>query len=153
MIEGCCFEMNGFQTRANLDIIPLGSYDILIGMDLLESHFAILDCHNKTIMCFDEDRKPIQIKDIPRPIYVRQIHPCKSISVSRWVVSYIQSMLKRHQLTKNHFLKNMHCCRSLKMYFKMYQDYHLRGILILQSIWYQERFQYPKLLIKRVHFN
>ena len=33
MIKGCFFEMNGYQTNANLAIIPLGSYDVLIGMD------------------------------------------------------------------------------------------------------------------------
>ena len=62
MVENCCFEMNGLQTKANLDVIPLGSYDILIGMDWLDSHFAILDCHNKTIASLDEDGNPTQVK-------------------------------------------------------------------------------------------
>jgi len=73
--------MNGLQTKANLDVIPLGSYDILIGMDWLDSHFAILDCHNKTIASLDEDGNPTQVKGpevlrfwgqgIPQPIFVR----------------------------------------------------------------------------------
>jgi hypothetical protein len=35
--------------KANLYIMILGSYDIMIGMDWLESHEAILNCKMKTI--------------------------------------------------------------------------------------------------------
>ena len=73
MIEGCCFEMNGLYTWVDLDVIPLGLYDILIRMDWLESHFSILDCHGKIITCLDENMNLIQIKGIMRPIFVRKI--------------------------------------------------------------------------------
>ena len=43
VVEDCKFTMNGLQTKSNLDIIPLGSYNILLGMDWHESHHAILD--------------------------------------------------------------------------------------------------------------
>jgi len=39
--------MNGFKTQANLNLLPLGSYDILIGMDWLEKHRVILNCMTK----------------------------------------------------------------------------------------------------------
>ena len=48
-------EINGVKTFADLNIIPLGSYDVFIGMDWLDAHHAILDCHNKTYTCLDEE--------------------------------------------------------------------------------------------------
>ena len=36
--------MDGIFTYANLNIRPLGSYDIIIGMDWLEAHKVKLDC-------------------------------------------------------------------------------------------------------------
>jgi hypothetical protein len=41
-------DMDGFSTIADLNIIPLGSYAVLIGMDWLDAHHAVLDRHNKT---------------------------------------------------------------------------------------------------------
>jgi hypothetical protein len=49
--------MNGLSTSNDLNIIPLGSYDILIGMDWLDKHRAVLDFHNKTFTCLDEEGK------------------------------------------------------------------------------------------------
>ena len=39
--------LNGFPTKLNLNMLPLGSYDILIGMDWLEQHHVMLDCLQK----------------------------------------------------------------------------------------------------------
>ena len=36
-------------TYEDINVIPLGSYDILIGMDWLEAHRENLDCYNKTL--------------------------------------------------------------------------------------------------------
>ena len=46
--------MDGLFTYANLNVLPLSSYDILIGMDWLEEHRVNLDCYNKTFECMDE---------------------------------------------------------------------------------------------------
>jgi hypothetical protein len=54
VIEACQFEMNGMHTQATLNILPLGSYDMLIGMDWLEAHKVKLDCFNKTLECEDD---------------------------------------------------------------------------------------------------
>ena len=66
-------EVNGVKTFADLNIIPLGSYDVLIDMDWLDAHHAFLDCHNKTYTCLDEEGNQLTIKEIPRPISLRQI--------------------------------------------------------------------------------
>jgi hypothetical protein len=55
MVMSCLMDMNGLNTRAYLNIFPLGSYDCLIGMDWLEQHHAIVDCHNKEFACLYEE--------------------------------------------------------------------------------------------------
>ena len=46
--KDCEVNLNGFPTKVNLNILPLGSYAILIDMDWLEQqHHVMLDClHN-----------------------------------------------------------------------------------------------------------
>jgi hypothetical protein len=41
--------------RVNLYITILGSYDIMIGMDWLESHEAILNCKMKRLSLVDDE--------------------------------------------------------------------------------------------------
>ena len=65
--------MNGMKTFEDLNIIPLGSYDVLIGMDWLDVHHGVLDFHNKTYTCLDEEGNQVTIKGIPRPVSLRQI--------------------------------------------------------------------------------
>jgi hypothetical protein len=65
--------MNGINTMANLNILPLGSYDCLIGMDWLDPHHALLDFHNKTFTCLDEEGNQRRVQAIPRAITIREI--------------------------------------------------------------------------------
>jgi hypothetical protein len=46
-VTGCKLNLGDFVTRANLYVMILGSYDVMIGMDWLESHEAILNCNKK----------------------------------------------------------------------------------------------------------
>ena len=63
--------MDGLSTYANLNVLPFGSYDILIGMDWLEAHRVKLDCYNKTFACMDEEGNPRVVRGIPKVISVR----------------------------------------------------------------------------------
>ena len=54
-IKVCPLEINGLKTIAELNIIPFGSYDVLIVMDWLDSHHAILDCDDKSYTYLDEE--------------------------------------------------------------------------------------------------
>ena len=56
------------DTRVNLNILLLGSYDIFIGMDWLETHRAIIDCLDQSCDCMDKEGKRHTIKGIYRPI-------------------------------------------------------------------------------------
>jgi hypothetical protein len=73
MVRGCSISLNGVNTSPYLNIIPLGSYDILIGMDWLEKHHATLDFHSNTFTCLDGDGKQSTVKGVPRPISIREI--------------------------------------------------------------------------------
>jgi hypothetical protein len=55
LVKSCPMDMNGLSTKVELNILPLGSYDCLIGMDWLDQHHAILDCCNKAFTCLDEE--------------------------------------------------------------------------------------------------
>jgi hypothetical protein len=77
VVERCPLEMNGLFTWENLNIFPLGSYDVLIGMDWLEAHQVKLDCYNKTFDCIDEDGNPRIVRGIPKEILLGIFHPCK----------------------------------------------------------------------------
>jgi hypothetical protein len=73
MVRGCSISLNGVNTSVDLNIIPLGSYGILIGMDWLEKCHVVIDCHRKTFTCLDGDGKQSTMKGVPRPISVREI--------------------------------------------------------------------------------
>jgi hypothetical protein len=65
--------MNGRNTKVDVNIIPLGSYDFLIGIYWLEKHHVVLDCYNKTIIGLDEEGKQGKIQGIPRVVAIREI--------------------------------------------------------------------------------
>jgi hypothetical protein len=65
--------MGGLSTKIELNILPLGSYDCLIGMDWLDHHHALLDCHNKKFTCLDEEGDQKIVQGIPRVVAVREI--------------------------------------------------------------------------------
>jgi hypothetical protein len=61
LIPACQLIMNGLPTRKTLNMLPLGSYDLLIGMDWLVSHKTKLDCYNKTLECEDGEGRRITL--------------------------------------------------------------------------------------------
>jgi hypothetical protein len=65
--------MGEFPTQATLNILPLGSYDLLIGMDWLATYKARLDCYHKTLECVGEEGRRITLRGIQKLASVRQI--------------------------------------------------------------------------------
>ena len=56
---------------ADMNVLPLGSYDVLIGMDWLEAHKVKLDYYNKTFEYMDEEGNLVVLKGISKVISVR----------------------------------------------------------------------------------
>ena len=65
--------MDWLVAYADLNVLPLGSYDILIVMDWLEVHRVKLDCYSKKFECIDEEGNPRVVRGVPKVIYVRHI--------------------------------------------------------------------------------
>jgi hypothetical protein len=57
IVNSCLIDMNGLNTKEYLNILPLGSYDYLIGMDWLDQHHTLLDCQKKNFTFLDEEGK------------------------------------------------------------------------------------------------
>ena len=73
-VNNCELVMNDLQNHASLNILPLGSYDVLIGMDWLEKHKVSLNCFEKTFTCLNEKEETVTVKGIPRHVSVSQIY-------------------------------------------------------------------------------
>ena len=54
-VIGCMLNLVEFVTRVNLYVTILGSYDVVIGMDWLESHEAILNCKTKWLSLINDE--------------------------------------------------------------------------------------------------
>jgi hypothetical protein len=73
MIKVCLMNLNGLNTSAELNIIPLGSYDCLIGMDWLDWHHIFLVLYKKAFNSLDEEGNLRTIQGIPRLVIVRKV--------------------------------------------------------------------------------
>jgi hypothetical protein len=65
--------MGEFPTQETLNILPLGSYDVLPGMDWIATYKAKLDYYHKTLECVSEEGRRITIQGIQKPVSVRRI--------------------------------------------------------------------------------
>jgi hypothetical protein len=54
-IKGCRLNLGYFVTRDNMYVTMLGSYDVMIGMDWLDSHEVILNCKTKWLSLVDDE--------------------------------------------------------------------------------------------------
>jgi hypothetical protein len=54
-VTGCALNLGEFGTRVYLCVTILGSYDVVIGMDWLETHEAILNCKTKWLSLVDDE--------------------------------------------------------------------------------------------------
>eukprot|EP00253_Pinus_taeda_P020164 PITA_20164 len=72
-INDCPFVIEDQPVTADLNILPLGSYDILIGMDWLEKHWSLVDCKTKVISYRDQQGNRKEMQGIKQPVQVRPI--------------------------------------------------------------------------------
>eukprot|EP00253_Pinus_taeda_P012064 PITA_12064 len=72
-INNCSFTIADQPITADLNILPLGSYDILIGMDWLEKNWSLVDCKTKIIYYRDQQGDNKEMQGIRRPVQVRPI--------------------------------------------------------------------------------
>ena len=71
-VEQCLFEaeleLPRWSTKVNLYVAPLGSYDVILGINWLWQHKAKVDCFTKQVECIDDHNKPVIIQGIRRDL-------------------------------------------------------------------------------------
>jgi hypothetical protein len=75
-ISDCELSLDGQNTKLNLNILPLGSYDIIIGMDWLEKHKVILNCYEKSLTYRDKTTQLGQYKASENQSQLGRFQPC-----------------------------------------------------------------------------
>ena len=72
-VTNCEIQLQDHKTKIDLNILPLGSYDMIIGMDWLEKNKVVLNCYEKTFTYIAEDQVLRTVRGLPKPVSVRQI--------------------------------------------------------------------------------
>jgi hypothetical protein len=67
-IDNCLIDLGVFTTRLKAYVTSLRVYDLIIGMDRLEAHRAMVDCFAKRVLCVDDERRPIEIQGVWRKV-------------------------------------------------------------------------------------
>jgi len=99
--------MGGFPTQATLNILPLGSYDLLIGMDWLVSYKTKLDYYHKTLECVNEGGRKTTLQGIQKPVSVRQMSTLQMKKYCRkgcslYVIHVLESIENEKPNLKDH---------------------------------------------------
>jgi hypothetical protein len=82
------FIIGGLPTQETLNVLPLGYYDLLIGMDWLD-YKTKLDYYHKTLECINEEGRKMTLQGIHKPVLVRQILALQMKNIAERVVPYI----------------------------------------------------------------
>ena len=76
-LEKCLFcselELPNFQTEVNLYIAPLGSYDVILGINWLSEHKALVNYQDKVVECRNDIGHSVILNGLKRPLELRHI--------------------------------------------------------------------------------
>ena len=72
-VKNCTVKTDQFETSIKLNVLTLGPYDMLIGMDWLEQHRVVLNFFDKTFNCVNNYGEIVNVRGIPRKTAIRQI--------------------------------------------------------------------------------
>jgi hypothetical protein len=60
-VDNCIVDLGVCTTRLKVYVTALGAYDLIIGMDWLATHRALVDCFAKRVLCVDDEGRPVEI--------------------------------------------------------------------------------------------
>ena len=72
-IANCEISIQDQVTRINLNVLPLGSYDMIIGMDWLKKYKVVLNLFDKTFTYLAEDKIVRKVNGFSKPVSLRHI--------------------------------------------------------------------------------
>jgi hypothetical protein len=90
-VKDCNINLGEFVTSANLYVTILGSYDIVIRMDWLESHDVILNCNTRRLSLTDDLGQSRVIVGRNEGVSLRFISSLQLQKIMPKGVSYTQS--------------------------------------------------------------
>jgi hypothetical protein len=76
-IDNCIVDLGVCTTRLKVYTIALRAYELIIGMDWLESHRALVDCFAKRVLCIDDEGRLVEIQGVQRKVSLRFISTMK----------------------------------------------------------------------------
>ena len=76
-VDNCLVDLGVCTTRLKVYVTSLGMYDLIIGMDWLEAHRAMVDCFTKRVLCVDDEGRAVDIHGIRRKVSLRFISTMK----------------------------------------------------------------------------
>ena len=98
--------MNQFETSVKLNVLPLGSYDMLIGMDWLEKHRLVMNCFNNTFTCVNNEGETVTVIGIPTKTTIRQISALKLKRFVRTVCkAFVVTVIDKEHINNEDKLK------------------------------------------------
>ena len=74
IVRNCKIMLHNLLMHVNVNIFPLGSYDMLVVMDWIEEHKVCLNYFDKTFTCIENNGNIIKVKGIPRKVTIREIY-------------------------------------------------------------------------------
>lgn len=54
-VRACAFDLNGMSTSTHLNVLLLGSYTMILGLDWLYFHKTKVDFYDKVFECLDDN--------------------------------------------------------------------------------------------------
>jgi hypothetical protein len=76
-VDNCIVDLGVCTTRLKVYITALRVYDLIIGMDWLEAHRALVYCFTKRVLCVDNEGRPVEIQGVRRRVSLRFISTMK----------------------------------------------------------------------------
>jgi hypothetical protein len=67
-VNNCILDLGVCTTRLKVYITTLGAYDLIIGMDWLAAHRALVECFAKRVLCVNDEGRPVEIQCVQRKV-------------------------------------------------------------------------------------
>jgi len=72
-VRACALKFNGMSTSTHLNVLSLGSYNMILGMDWLYLHRIKVDYYDKAIECLDENGEHRTLRGKKKATSVRMV--------------------------------------------------------------------------------
>jgi hypothetical protein len=76
-VDNCIVDLGVCTTRLKVYVTALGAYDLIIGINWLSTHRALVDCFAKSVLCVNNEGRPVEIQGVQREVSLRFISTMK----------------------------------------------------------------------------